>query len=353
VIFATNPWQPSEFYGFPVTYLLRANMGHPQAVDLGADQQVCMGNSVNLDAGGGWVSYLWSTGDTSQSITVSAPGTYVVTASSANGCTSVDSVVVSNFPMLSAGSNNSVSACETDTNVDLMASLGGTPDMGGTWADDNSSGGLSGSSLDASVAGPGSFNYTYSITDSCGNTNMATVTLNIDSTVSAGSSGAGDACDDETAVDLSAFLTMGADAGGTWNDDDNSGALSGNTFNAAQAGAGTYNFTYTVTGGACPDASATIAVTVSVCIGLDPASQLAFSLYPNPGNQHFRVDLEAPAAQDTELSLYNLLGEKVLTTEINKGQSSLDVDLPEISSGVYVLELKAGQKIARTRWVKE
>lgn len=352
VIFATNPWAPSESYGFPVTYLLRANFGHPTSVELGPDQQFCMGNSVTLDAGSGWSSFLWSTGDTSQTISVSAAGTYGITVTDGNGCTYSDSVNVSPFAMLSAGGNNAVSACESETSVDLMASLGGTPDMGGSWNDDNSSGGLSGSSLDATVAGVGTFDYTYSITDSCGNTNTATVTLTIDPEVSAGTAGAGDACDDETAVDLSTFLSAGADTGGTWSDDDNTGALSGNTFNAATAGAGTYNFTYTVLGGACPDASATITITVSVCIGLDPGANLSFQLYPNPGSDHFRIELEKPASDDTEIILYNLLGKAVFQGQLAKGSLLLNVNLPELSSGVYLLELNDGERVARKRWLR-
>jgi hypothetical protein len=48
----------------------------------------CNQTSTLLDAGSGGSSYLWSTGATSQTITVNAPGTYSVTVS--NGCAKTD-----------------------------------------------------------------------------------------------------------------------------------------------------------------------------------------------------------------------------------------------------------------------
>jgi len=46
----------------------------------------CKGKSVTLDAGSGYSSYLWSTGATSQAITVSAAGNYSVTVANSSGC---------------------------------------------------------------------------------------------------------------------------------------------------------------------------------------------------------------------------------------------------------------------------
>ncbi|WP_227006136.1 hypothetical protein, partial [Marinifilum sp. N1E240] len=39
-------------------------------VDLGSDQETCNGNTITLDAGNAGSSYLWSTGETTQTITV-------------------------------------------------------------------------------------------------------------------------------------------------------------------------------------------------------------------------------------------------------------------------------------------
>ncbi|RUT72706.1 hypothetical protein DLK05_16950, partial [Ancylomarina longa] len=63
-------------------------------VDLGADQQTCAGSSITLDAGNAGVTYLWSTGETSQTINVSTSGNYSVTVTNGNGCSASDDVNV-------------------------------------------------------------------------------------------------------------------------------------------------------------------------------------------------------------------------------------------------------------------
>ncbi|MFS4483952.1 gliding motility-associated C-terminal domain-containing protein [Hyunsoonleella sp. 2307UL5-6] len=71
------------------------------------------------------------------------------------------------------------------------------------------------------------------------------------------------ACNDNTSVDLFSGLDGTEDSGGTWNDDDTTGALSGNILDATGLTAGTYNFTYTVTASApCVDDSTTIVITI-------------------------------------------------------------------------------------------
>jgi uncharacterized protein (TIGR02145 family) len=65
-------------------------------LNLGPDQMICQGGSQVLDAGSGWNSYLWNTGATSQGITVTVPGNYIVTVTDPS-CTLSDTVVVSQF----------------------------------------------------------------------------------------------------------------------------------------------------------------------------------------------------------------------------------------------------------------
>ncbi|MBL0050698.1 MAG: T9SS type A sorting domain-containing protein [Bacteroidetes bacterium] len=62
-------------------------------VNLGNDTTIASPNTVTLDAGTG-VSYLWSTGATTQTIVVSTSGTYTVTVTDANGCEGSDVIVV-------------------------------------------------------------------------------------------------------------------------------------------------------------------------------------------------------------------------------------------------------------------
>ncbi len=53
-------------------------------VNLGPDTTICSGEQLILDAGDGFVSYLWQSGDTTQYLIVTQAGTYSVTVN--NGC---------------------------------------------------------------------------------------------------------------------------------------------------------------------------------------------------------------------------------------------------------------------------
>ena len=83
----------------------------------GNDVEICFGNVTTLTASGG-TSYLWSTGETSQSILVSpnATTTYSVEVFE-NNCSSSDDVVVTvnDLPIVEAGSNVTITEGESTT----------------------------------------------------------------------------------------------------------------------------------------------------------------------------------------------------------------------------------------------
>jgi hypothetical protein len=68
-------------------------------VNLGADQTICQGTSVVLNAGNGFTSYLWSTGATSASIEANEYGEYWVEVTDANNCSNRDTVFLTIDPL--------------------------------------------------------------------------------------------------------------------------------------------------------------------------------------------------------------------------------------------------------------
>jgi gliding motility-associated-like protein len=78
-------------------------------VDLGPDRSICPGQTTTCDAGSGFSNYLWSTGSTFRTITVSKAGTYSVTVTQ-GGCSASDSVNISlyPFPIVEAGPDQSI-----------------------------------------------------------------------------------------------------------------------------------------------------------------------------------------------------------------------------------------------------
>ncbi len=94
--------------------------------DAGSDETICFGSSITLTANGG-VSYLWNTGETTQSITVSPDDTttYTVTVTNSNGCEAEDDVLVTVNPLPTANAGSDTTIMQGDV-VTLTASGGGT-----------------------------------------------------------------------------------------------------------------------------------------------------------------------------------------------------------------------------------
>lgn len=64
-------------------------------LDLPEKIDFCKGKSIVLDAGSGYTTYAWNTGETTQTITVSTPGNYSVTVTNNFGCQNTDNTLVS------------------------------------------------------------------------------------------------------------------------------------------------------------------------------------------------------------------------------------------------------------------
>jgi gliding motility-associated-like protein len=71
-----------------------AVMYDPQ-INLNKNIILCKNGSTTIDAGGGYVSYLWNTGSTRQAISIQSTGPYWVSATDEHGCSASDTTVVS------------------------------------------------------------------------------------------------------------------------------------------------------------------------------------------------------------------------------------------------------------------
>lgn len=171
-----------------------------------------------------------------------------------------------------AGTSNSITVCDIQNNsskaINLFSQLLGSPVSGGVWKDNLLSGGLSTSTgvLNAqSIKKSGIYTYTYTVDNGAGCKDSATVTVTIGGYAGISSPNVS-ACSDDTSYNL--FLGFNGNfaspqSNGYWTDNDNTGALSNNYFNAKSAGVGTYSFTYTMPAiGSCPAQKSTVYVTV-------------------------------------------------------------------------------------------
>ncbi len=80
---------------------------------LGVDTSICNRDSLLLDPGGGFNSYLWNNGAGTQQVYVSQPGTYNISAAHSNGCVSRDTinlVNLHNLPVPELGNDSLICA---------------------------------------------------------------------------------------------------------------------------------------------------------------------------------------------------------------------------------------------------
>ena len=153
-----------------------------------------------------------------------------------------------------AGTNGAISLCSSDPGVDLFNSLGGTPDMTGTWSGPSTLGGGYLGTFDPSTNAAGT--YTYSVTGGSGpcvtggGSSSADVVVTLINNFDATITPVGPFCTAEPSITLSAV-----DPGGTWSGTGITNATTG-AFDPATAGVGTHTITYTIPG-ACGDVQTT------------------------------------------------------------------------------------------------
>lgn len=85
----------TDCYGILYDTLL-INVNAP-SVNIGADTLICSSGSLILAANGNFGSYLWSTGSTANTDTITTSGIYILTVTGIGGCQATDTIVVGNF----------------------------------------------------------------------------------------------------------------------------------------------------------------------------------------------------------------------------------------------------------------
>lgn len=295
----------------PVTVTVNSLPATP-AISANGPVTFCEGGSVDLtsDATSG---NTWSNAATTQSITVNTAGTYTVSVTDGNGCSSGTSnsitVTVNTNPTVSAGVDQTV--CEGES-VTLTAS------GASTYVWDNSV-------VDGVAFTPSSGTTTYTVvgTDAngCSNSSSVDVTANALPTVAVGNFPV--ICINHPNY----VLVEGTPAGGTYS---GTGITAG-SFDPA-TGIGTYTVTYEYTDGNGCSNTATNDLTVDGCAGIEDQAKLDLLVFPNPTKEAFTISLDG----DFTYTITDMQG-KVIAKD--KGHNSVQVNTSTFSDGVYFLEV--------------
>ncbi|GAB2676447.1 hypothetical protein GCM10027036_32740 [Flavihumibacter cheonanensis] len=81
-----------DFCDIVTTASIQLNFPSLPPIQLGADSSICEGDAITLTAIDGYLAYKWNTTETTQSIQVQKPGTYMVEATHESGCISSDTL---------------------------------------------------------------------------------------------------------------------------------------------------------------------------------------------------------------------------------------------------------------------
>lgn len=286
---------------------------------------ICDGQPITLDAGGGYASYLWSNGETTQTISLSASDTVDVYVTDANGCNGTSEEVIVAVETITAPTitpAGPVSICGGDS-----TSL----DAGGGYDTYAWSNGATTQSVYVSAAG----SYAVTTTQGACSANSDSVVVNV-TAVSPVISNSGDL-----------ISVTGSYSSYQWyyNGQPIAGATSP-THLAEQSG--TYYIVVTDANG-CEGTSNWVELSVIGAISeLDFAKSI--NVYPNPTDGFVTVEIDFNEPEVLTLRLTNVLGQEM--QEAIQLQSAQKVrqefDLSDLSEGAYFLVFeKDGQRLAK------
>ena len=284
------------------------------------DEEVCDGDDVTLDPGT-FVSYMWSTGDSTPTITVGSMAmTYGVSVMDANGCMSSDSATVTPLanPVPNAGAD--VEVCEDATPVTL--------DAGAGFDEYDWSTGDSTQMIMVTMSGT----YDVIVTDSngCEGEDTVMVTVNPNPSVDLGS--------DTTVCQFDLPFTLTAPSGSSylWSTGATTQSIDVDT------AAGTMSYSVEVTDANMCVGGDTITITIDVCPGIIGPNLLQTQVYPNPTQQFLNVKVNDVNPAALNIRVVDLNGRIVMeqSDDNHSGNVLLQLDLAQLAKGMYYLHIE-------------
>ncbi|MGL4597059.1 MAG: T9SS type A sorting domain-containing protein, partial [Bacteroidia bacterium] len=357
-------------------------------------------------------TYLWSNGDTTASLSSLSAGTYSCTATDANGCTILDSLIINEpLPLLSFTNNTVVScngACDgtafinvtggtmpytylwtnnatndtinglcagmyfctvTDSNgcVQMDSALVTEPDvlgLSGIASNTTMCSGTDGA-VDLSVTGGSPF-YTFSWSNQAATEDVFNLGAGSYAVSVVDANGCMDSIsfiildplppivtvaldrDSICTNDAILALTGGSPAGGSWSGP----GVTGSSFDPSSLAQGftTITYTYTDPNTNCT-ASNTDVLYVSLCTGIASQSVSGeWNIFPNPASNLLTISY-ASNTQPVQVVLFNALGEQVGFWNMNSDR--MDIDVTNLAAGIYVVQINRDGATTVSRIIKE
>ncbi len=224
--------------------------------------------------------------------------------------------------------------------------------LGGTWTQTIPTLGLQGSTFNTNGLASVLFEFTYTREDGCAS-DESNAFVNVNAPSSAGTNGTFTVCKNEP-FNLLSGLGGTVDLGGYWLDPSNN-QLAGNIDTASNI-PGSFNYDYIVVNGVCPADTATVLVIVNgncdFTAGIETLAG-SFAVYPNPSSDVINITNDLGLIID-RIELFDMSGRVVVSVpkgSFNNEQAELQIS--ELTTGVYTLRLSAGSQYFTNRIVKQ
>ncbi len=297
----------------------------------GTDAEVCENEtpiSITASSPDVNLSFLWSNSQTGQTLIATQSNTYTVEVTDQNGCTATDDVIVlvNSNPIVNAG--DIVESCSNDLPVTLTANVSGSNNAF-DWSTSETN-----QAIDVSSGGT----YSVTVTDlnGCEGYDEVILTINQSPSVNAGADQI--VCESNFPANLNATGTGAVDI--LWS---NGAQNAITTVNSP----GTYSVTITAANG-CEDADEVV-ITSDPCLGLIEV-QNKLLIYPNPTTELVNIDFNNNYSGSLTLRMSD--GKIVMAQKI-ENSIQLQLDVRELSQGMYILELNTNGIIEEYKIIKE
>lgn len=281
-------------------------------------------------------TYLWNNNTGASTLNINTPGKYWVRATNSNGCKGSDTIRVTagTLPITTLGPDTAY--CQGSSIVLYAGNAGSTY----LWST-----GSTASSI--TVNTPGTYSLTVTHPSSCKTSDAVNITVKSLPTVGLTFVNPEIFCP----TDNGRPLTEGTPAGGTYI----GSGVTGTTFNASNAGQGTYVILYNYTG---PNGCSNIAkdtLKVYACVGVEELeSNFGLNVYPNPNNGLFTLELSANQDIDAKVNILTV-DERLVYNDVISGSGIITklIDVAELANGIYYLRLETKDAIKTYKILKQ
>ncbi len=83
----------------------------------------------------------------------------------------------------------------------------------------------------------------------------------------------------------------------------------------------------------------------------DPVEAMPLHVFPNPGMENLLIRFNTPGESGYSVSVYNIRGQRVLHTrgQSQRGENTIRLDLKDLATGIYLVDLHAGNATTRKK----